>query len=252
MNNERALPGRLHPGFSGATLMGFSTSANIRAQTRRLVDKAKKSVWTALICLLALFWAMPLLWMITASLHVSFPHLASIIPSRLPELAKFQEALRYADWAILYANTVMFTGGTLLVQLVTITLAGYAFACCDFAGKRFLFLAFLAQLLIIPAVLIVPNMITLRKLGLLNTLPGIMMPYFASAFGTFLLRQAFRAIPRDFMEAAAMDGAGWLRGLIHVLLPMVRPQLIAFSIISVVAHWNESWIPGFNITRRAD
>jgi sn-glycerol 3-phosphate transport system permease protein len=237
MNNEHALPGALYPSLSGGGVKLPLSLAGTRASRSR--SQAGAGIWAALVCLLSLFWLTPLLWMLAASLHISFPHLASFIPSRFPSLGKFQEALRYADWAVLYANTVIFTGGTLLVQLVTITLAGYAFAYCEFTGKRILFLAFLAQLLIIPAVLIVPNMITLRKLGLLNSLPGIMMPYFASAFGTFLLRQAFRGIPRDFMEAAAMDGAGRLRVLIHVLAPMVRPQLIAFSVVSLAAHWNE-------------
>jgi sn-glycerol 3-phosphate transport system permease protein len=190
-------------------------------------------------CLLAMLWAVPLLWMLSASLQLSLPYVANLVPNRAPSLDTFAAALRYARWGALYLNTLVFSGGVLVVQLVTVTLAGFAFAYCDFPAKKFLFALFLTQLLIIPAVLIVPNMITLNALGLLDSLTGLMLPYWASAFGTLLMRQTFRSIPRDFMEAAALDGASWFQTLRLVLLPMVRPSLLAFAIVSLATHWNE-------------
>ncbi len=189
--------------------------------------------------LLAVLWMLPFVWMIGASLLTSYPRLAVLLPSRWPELSKFVEALHFADWGALYANTIVFTGGTLVMQLITITLAGYAFAYLDFPLKKTIFMAFLTQLLIIPAVLIVPNMVTLGRLGLLDTLTGMMLPYCASAFGTFMMRQAFKSIPKAFIEAAVMDGASWRQVLMYVLIPMVKPSLLAFSIVSLTAHWNE-------------
>ena len=88
-------------------------------------------------------------------------------------------------------------------------------------------------------VLILPNFLTLKAIGLADTLVGLALPYVASAYGTFLLRQGFRSVPRDFDEAAMLDGAGPLRTLWHVLIPMVRPHLAAFSVVSVIYHWNE-------------
>ncbi len=193
---------------------------------------------TIMLCL-GIVWFLPILWMLTAALQTSLPQLAVLIPNRWPELTKFLDALAFADWPTLYANTITFTMGTLAVQLVTITFAGYAFAYIDFPGKKWIFTLFLVQLLIVPTVLIVPNMITLRHLGLLDSLVGLMMPYFASAFGTFLMRQAFKSIPKEYMEAATMDGATWFQTLRFILIPMVRPSLIAFSIVSITAHWNE-------------
>ena len=76
-------------------------------------------------------------------------------------------------------------------------------------------------------------------LGLFDTLIGVMAPYFASAFGTFLLRQTFKSIPRDFEDAAIIDGCSWFQVLRYVLIPLAKPALVAFSIVSVVAHWNE-------------
>ncbi len=193
---------------------------------------------TVMLCL-GIIWFLPIVWMITAALQTSLPQLAVLIPNRLPELTKFMDALNFADWPTLYANTAIFTLGTLAVQLVTITLAGYAFAYVDFPAKKLFFTLFLVQLLVVPTVLIVPNMLTLRKLGLLDSLVGLMMPYFASAFGTFLMRQAFKSIPKEYMEAATMDGATWFQTLRFILIPMVRPSLIAFSIVSITSHWNE-------------
>jgi ABC-type molybdate transport system permease subunit len=134
---------------------------------------------------------------------------------------------------------VLVCAGILAVQLVTVTMAGYAFARLRFPGCDTVFVLFLLQLLLVPTLLIAPNLTTIVALGLYDRLPGIMAPYFASAFGVFLMRQAFRAIPRDFEEAAMLDGAGVFALIRHVLVPLARPSLVAFAIVSVTFHWNE-------------
>ncbi|TWS98341.1 carbohydrate ABC transporter permease [Reyranella sp. CPCC 100927] len=165
--------------------------------------------------------------------------MASLLPDFTPTLANFRLALESGEFGLYYVNTIIVVVGVLGVQLVTISLAGYAFARLEFPGRDVLFYVFLVQLMLVPAVLIVPNLRTTVDLGLYDTLAGVMAPYFASAFGTFLMRQTFRGIPRDFEEAAAIDGAPWWAIVWHVLLPMARPGLIAFAIVSVTAHWNE-------------
>jgi sn-glycerol 3-phosphate transport system permease protein len=87
--------------------------------------------------------------------------------------------------------------------------------------------------------LIVPNLTTLVQLGLYDTLPGIMAPYCASAFGVFLMRQTFRQLPRDYEEAAMLEGATRLQVIWHVLLPLASPGLAAFAVVSLTSHWNE-------------
>jgi sn-glycerol 3-phosphate transport system permease protein len=129
--------------------------------------------------------------------------------------------------------------GLLAVQLVTVTLAGYALARIDFKGRQGVFYLVLLQLFLPPVVLILPNFLTLRSLGLVDTLVGLALPYIASAYGIFLLRQGFRSIPREYDEAAMLDGAGRVRLLWHVLVPMVRPHLAAFAVVSLIYHWNE-------------
>jgi sn-glycerol 3-phosphate transport system permease protein len=188
----------------------------------------------------AVLWVVPFLWMAVAALRPGVPaDIASLTPSGPFGFDNFVEAWRSGSFPLWYLNTLLMCGGILAVQLMTITAAGYAFARLDFRGRDTLFALFLLQLLLPPALLIVPNMATLVSLHLYDTLPGIMAPYFASAFGTFLMRQTFRTIPRDYEEAAMLDGASVPQLIVHVLVPLARPALVAFAMVSVSFHWNE-------------
>lgn len=190
----------------------------------------------------ALLWLVPFLWMLVASVRPQAfggPGMASLLPDAAPTLANFAEAWASADFPLYYLNTAIIAFGILAVQLLTITLAGYAFARMAFPGKQALFYLFLLQLMLVPVVLIVPNLAMVARLGLYDTLLGVMAPYFASAFGTFLMRQSFEAIPRELEDAARVDGATVLQRIRHVYVPLSLPAFLAFAIVSVTAHWNE-------------
>jgi sn-glycerol 3-phosphate transport system permease protein len=196
----------------------------------------------ALVLLFEALWFVPFLWMLVASVRASTyggAAMASLIPDRSPTLANFAEALAAADFPRYALNTAIIAFGILAVQLVTITLAGYAFARLVFPGRRIVFYLFLLQLMLAPIVLIVPNLANIARLGLYDTLLGVMAPYFASAFGTFLMRQAFLAIPRELEDAASIDGASVLARIRHIYVPLAVPAFVAFAIVSVTAHWNE-------------
>ncbi|MEO9188640.1 MAG: carbohydrate ABC transporter permease [Acetobacteraceae bacterium] len=188
----------------------------------------------------ALLWAVPFLWMAVASFRPGLPSdVATLLPRPPLGFANYTEAWSSGAFPTWYINTVLVCGSILCVQLIGATMAGYAFARLRFPGREAVFAAFLLQLLLVPTLLIAPNLTTIVDLGLYDRLPGIMAPYFTSAFGTFLMRQAFRAIPRDYEEAAMLDGAGPLSLIRHVLVPLARPSLTAFAIVSVTFHWNE-------------
>ncbi|GAA5109561.1 carbohydrate ABC transporter permease [Orbus sasakiae] len=193
-----------------------------------------------LICS-AILWISPFLWMISSSLKEdSFSlDMASILPHLPLSFENFVLAWDSANWPRLYINTVIFSVGTFVIQLVTITTAGYVFAYHEFKGKTLLFYLLLIQLMIMPVIMMVPNMMTLQELGLLNSLFGTMMPYFASAFGVFLMRQAFLNIPKELEDAALMEGCRWWQIIWYVLLPMTKPALLAFATVSITYHWNE-------------
>ncbi len=188
----------------------------------------------------ALVWALPFAWMLVASLRPGQPaDIASLLPRGPFGGANYTEAWRSGDFPRWYLNTILLCGGILVVQMVTSMAAGYAFARLRFPGRELLFAAFLLQLLLVPTLLIVPNLAMISALGIYDRLPGIAAPYLASAFGVFLMRQSFRTIPRDYEEAAMLDGAGVLALIRHVLVPLARPALAAFAVVSITAHWNE-------------
>ncbi len=195
-----------------------------------------------IISVIVIIWSGPFLWMLVASFRpqsLGGLNMASVWPNFTPTLDNFRLALDSADFFGLYINTLIVTFGTLTVQLITVTLAAYAFARLEFRFKTTLFYMFLLQLMIVPPILIVPNLKTIANIGLADTLVAVMAPYFASAFGIFLMRQTFKSIPRDFEDAAVIDGCNWFQILRYVLIPLAKPALVAFSIVSIVAHWNE-------------
>jgi len=205
----------------------------------------------ALVAAAALLWLIPFAWMAVASLRPDVSgteDLASLLPHGPFDLSNYREAWSSGNFPLWYLNTFILCGGILVVQCVTVSLAGYAFARLRFRYRETLFTLFLLQILLPPAVLVVPNLEMVTQLGLYDTLPGVMAPYFASAFGVFLMRQTFLSLPRDFEDAAMVDGATRLQTIRHVLLPLARPGLVAFAIVSVTSHWNEFLWPLMAIT----
>ena len=160
----------------------------------------------------------------------------------------YERALAIAPWGLHYVNSVIFVGGTLAVQLVTVTAAAYAFARMRFRGRDTLLLLILLQLMIPAGVLLVQNFRTINQLGAFDTHVALMLPYWGSAFGVLLLRQTFREVPIELEEAARIDGANLLAVIRQVYVPNAIPAYLAFSLVSVSAHWNEFLWP-FIITR---
>lgn len=156
-----------------------------------------------------------------------------------PTFDTFSTAWRQGNLGTYLVNSaivaVLITGA----QIVTSVLAAYAFAYLDFPLKRVVFLAFLSTLMIPAEVTIVANYELIEGLGWLNSYQGLVVPFLATAFGTFLLRQAFLGVPTDLRDAAALDGYGHLGFLRHVAVPLVRPSLAALAVFSFLAAWNQ-------------
>ncbi len=186
-------------------------------------------------------WIVPLVWAAGTSLRASSEPLGEgwlWTPGR-PTFANFREAWDAAPFLTYYANTIVIVGGILVAQLVTVSLSGYAFARVKFPGRELFFALFVFQLLTPLTVLVVPNFLTMKDLHLIDHKPAIMLPYMASGFGTFLMRQAFRTVPIELEEAAKVDGARWWQLLRHVYLPSTRATLVAFMVVSITFHWND-------------
>jgi sn-glycerol 3-phosphate transport system permease protein len=193
------------------------------------------------LALVSLVTVTPYLWLLSTSLKFK-TEVFTPTPQWIPwpvNLANYREVFERAPFGMFLVNTVIVVTGILAVQLVTVTLAAYVFARRRFRGSNALFMLFLVQMMIPIHATFLPNFLTLRALDLLNTRVAMMLPFFASGYGTFLLRQAFKQVPRELEDAAVMDGCGGLRFLWHVLIPLARPTLVAFALISLVSHWND-------------
>lgn len=204
-----------------------------------------KSIVHILLTLIALIMVLPLLW-IALTAFKERNEVFSLVPQWLPQkptLKNFLEVLDAMPFWTYYWNTLVVAFGTLAIQFMTITPAAYAFGRLEFRGRDALFMLFLVQLMIAPQSTIVQNYFTINKLGLLDTRLGIMAPYLASAYGTFLLRQTFKSIPQELEDSAKIDGCGGLRFLWHVAIPLSKPGYLAFSLVSLTYHWNEFFWP---------
>jgi sn-glycerol 3-phosphate transport system permease protein len=187
--------------------------------------------------LLGLLWATPVLFAVWTAFHAReyATHIDLAAPLTLQNFARAWSAAPFARY---FLNSVILVTSILAAQLVLCTLAAFAFARVAFRGSHVLFALVLVQLMIMPDVLIVENYTTIHGLGLVDTIPAIGLPYVASAFGIFLLRQTFKTVPRELDEAARVEGCNLLQLLWKVYVPLAKPVYIAYGLVSVSYHWN--------------
>jgi ABC-type glycerol-3-phosphate transport system permease component len=183
---------------------------------------------------------LPFFWMISTSLKSDvevgiFPPVW--IPSAL-HWQNFVEVWNSAPFGMFYVNSVVTTLAGLILEVIIGALSAYAFARIEFPHRDKLFIIVLATMMIPSEMALVPNYLTMRTLGWINTYAGIVIPYVSSAFGCFLLRQAFLALPQDIFDAAKMDGAGHMRMLLQIALPLTRPVVATFALFLFIAKWN--------------
>ena len=192
---------------------------------------------TGLAIALAVLWISPLVFALWAAFH----DVSDAVNFRLTApltLNNFRTAWSGAPWLRYFLNTFLLVTLILIGQFILTTLAGFAFAQVQFRGRDALFVLVLMQLFILPEVLIVENYRVAASLGLLDSLLGIGMPYMASAFGIFLMRQAFKSVPKELDDAARVEGCSMMGVLWRVYVPAARPTYIAYALVSVATHWN--------------
>ena len=187
--------------------------------------------------LLGLVWLLPLLFAAWAAFHTS-ANTAKLDFLAPITLSNFATAWAAAPFARYFMNTALLVTGILIAQFILCTLAAFAFARLPFRGREALFSLVLIQLIVAPDILLVENYRTIKWLGLVDTLPAIALPYLASAFGIFLLRQTFKTIPTELEDAARVEGCGWFNILWRVYVPLAKPVYLAYGLVSVSWHWN--------------
>jgi ABC-type glycerol-3-phosphate transport system permease component len=187
---------------------------------------------------------LPFFWMVSTSLMTLGEATGrTFVPSEL-QWSNYTEAWVDGKFSEYVLNSVQITAITIAGQLVFCTMAAYAFARMRFPGKDFLFSLLLTTLMLPEAVTWVPNFITVTWLGRIgpvpwiNNWPALTIPFMASAFNIFMLRQFFSQVPEDLWDSAQIDGAGHLRYLIQIMLPISRAALMTVVIFGFVGSWN--------------
>ncbi|MFX4271217.1 carbohydrate ABC transporter permease [Propionibacteriaceae bacterium Y1685] len=219
------------------------TPARRRQRTKRLLGKISSGV--VLWALAALF-ILPFVWMLSSSLKRNIDVFA--VPVRwIPDPIQWSNYVEVwlGDHSMLryFGNSLLVTTVSVAGDLITASMAGYAFALLTFAGRDKVFLIYLATAIVPYQLLLVPRFMFFQQLGLYDTLWALILPGIFTLFGTFLLRQFFIACPPELGEAARIDGAGEWSVFWRVYLPQAKPMLAALAIIRFVGSWNDYETP---------
>lgn len=209
----------------------------------RRIDVGNTIVYTMLIIGAAIS-LIPFFFTVSVSLMNLTESRSGVFLPSSPQWSNYAQAWNDANFSDYFWNTIQVTGITLIGQVVFCVLAAYAFAQLEFPGRNFLFALLLSTLLLPEAVTWVPNYITVSWLGRvgpipwLNNWPALTIPFMASAFNIFLLRQFFMQIPKELWDSAQIDGAGHLRYLVRIVLPLSRAPLVTVILFGFLGSWN--------------
>ena len=188
----------------------------------------------------------PFLWMFLTAFKTTAETMQVdpfvIIPS-VWQTQNFTNVVKAMDFVRLYANTLLMVAFRILFAVLTATLAGYAFARLEFKGKNFMFTFVLLQMMIPVQIYVIPQYIMVSKLHLTNTIMGLVFPGLVSAFGTFLLRQAYKQLPRDLEEAARLDGCNIPQTFMFIMAPLTKSSMVALGIFTAVFAYKDLMWP---------
>jgi multiple sugar transport system permease protein len=203
--------------------------------------KRRFSMWHLVLAPIALLFVIPFAQMLMASLSpaeelVKFP--PPFIPSRIT-FDGFVALFTTTDAVRWLMNSTIVSVVSIVSHVVLCSLAGYGFARLQFRGRNVGFFMIVATIMIPTQLLMIPTYIMFSKLGLVNTLAAAFVPWLASAFGIFLMRQFFLSIPPEVEEAAALDGANRLEIFLRVVLPLAKPAMTTLAIFTLLSSWND-------------
>ncbi|MFF1571972.1 carbohydrate ABC transporter permease [Leifsonia sp. NPDC058292] len=214
-------------------------ASRLPAESRK--RKRRISGWHFVLFPIALLFLIPFVQMALASFSpakelVAFP--PPFIPSHLT-IDGYAKLFGQTDILLWLGNTVLVSGTAIVSNLVLCSLAGYGFARLKFAGRNFGFLMILATIMIPTQLLMIPTYILFATLGLLNGLGAAIVPWLATAFGIFLMRQFFLSLPAELEEAGAIDGCNRWQVFFRIVLPLARPALATLAIFTLLGAWND-------------
>ena len=212
--------------------------------------KRKKRNWShvivfAILVLCMVITLLPFIWMILTSLKTQSEAITiplQILPDKLL-FSNYVSVFKKVPFAKMYLNSIISTGVIVGVQVILCSMAAYAFGRIKFLGRNVIFAALLAVLMVPSSFFILPQYLLLQKMGLLNTIPALFIPGLFSAFGTFLMRQFFMALPNDLEDAARIDGCNHFMIFTKIMFPLVKPGVVALAILTLRSAWNDLMWP---------
>ena len=207
------------------------------------MERLSSVLCTALLVLLSLVVMFPIYWIFRSSL-MSNGELYTYPPAFLPpnwRFSNYRETLKYFDYFKFLGNTMTIIVPSVIGAVLTATMGGYAFARLRFRGKKFLFMLCVGSMLLPSMVTLIPLFIVWAKLGLVGTYWPLILPHFCGggAFNIFLIRQFVKTIPRELDEAATIDGCGYFRILVYIILPAIKSAMIVVGLLKFIELWND-------------
>lgn len=234
-------------------------------QTRRLysapgvsVANARKTIdtvlWYAILCAVAVATVFPFVWVFFTSLKGPQDAIYSVPPQLIPHdftFANYARVWNQLPVLKFFLNSIAVTGATVILNLLFTALAAYPFAKMKFPGRDLIFYVLLATFIVPPQLTYIPSFVlAVNVFHYYDTLFALIFPGLATVFNIFLLRQAFKTVPDDLIDAARIDGAGELRIWWSILMPVVRPSLATVAIITFVTQWNDFFWPSLMLHTR--
>ena len=212
--------------------------------------RSRAVAWYVLLTVLSLVVLFPVYMTLVVAISTPVDYLRAGQPLHpvAPQWGVFANAWTEGDLGRKFALSAVVTAVIVGCQLATSVCAAYAFAFLRFPGRQVLFAVFTATLLLPLEVTLLPNIDTVLRLGWLNSVQGLAVPFLATAFGTFLIRQGFLGIPRDLRDAARLDGLSHLQVLWRVAIPLTRPVIASFGVVAFLSAWNQYTWPRAVIT----
>jgi len=201
----------------------------------------RQTVFALVALSLSFAFMLPIIWMLFASFR-TIPDLTSYPPTLLPHswtFGNYTEVFRELPFLHLYQNTLLYAGTVTISSLVLDSMAAYALARLRFRGSSVVFFVIIILLMLPFQVTLVPLYILMHNLGLVNTLPGLIIPRLSNAFGIFFMRQFFLGLPHDLEDAARIDGASEWRIFRQVIAPLAKPALLALGLFYFQGNWND-------------
>ncbi|HEY8990125.1 MAG TPA: carbohydrate ABC transporter permease [Candidatus Limnocylindrales bacterium] len=245
-----AEPGAAAGGVEPAAVVA-ARAAKLRRRRRQLVSNA---AWYVVLTLLAVITVFPFLWMLLTSLKGPLDPIASVPPQLLPghpTLANYERVLASLPILRFFFNSITVSVIVCVLNVLVSAMAAYPLAKMRFKGREAIFYLLLATLIVPAQLTYIPSFIlAVNVFHYYDTLPAVILPSLASAFNIFLMRQAFRGVPNDLIDAARVDGAGEWRVWWQILLPIVRPSMAAVAIFTFVTSWNDFLWPSLMLHTR--